>query len=174
MAPETETVSEVWECTTGGTVWVQLKDTRNIGAWRPQKVGGKANRKLRITVEEREFNQDMIPYDDAEILDPFKNGLLVRTHPKPADKPDAGTSDADLISILTQRSDEKFEAQITGIQGEIILRRLLALAETHSSYTRHQFLDAVVRERYQVGKTQAAVRDQFQEEDESSFKGLEV
>ncbi len=154
----TENVQETWETTTGGTVYVQVKDPRQPGGWRQTKVGGKSAKKLRITVEEREFNQELIPEDNQE-HDPFLNGLLVRTHPKDAPKGVNELSDADLIEMLQMDSDEVFMEAVKSLASEVVLRRLVALAERHTNLLRLQELQAFVDAKYRVGKTSKVVAE---------------
>jgi hypothetical protein len=50
---------EVWETTTGGTVWVEIPDSR--GDMRQVKVGGRRGAKLRIATEDRVSRQVQPP-----------------------------------------------------------------------------------------------------------------
>lgn len=158
---------EVWASATGGSVWIQTKDPTHPNTYRPTKIGGKTNRKLQITVAERHFNQELIPVDQQE-LDPFTNGLLVRTSPSPS-----GTSDSELVLILRVEADADFEAEVKKIDKEVVLRRLIDLAERHTTFQRHQYLTELVRDRYHIGKTQRSVKEMY-EEDPEAFGGIEL
>ena len=159
--------TEVWASATGGAVWVQTKDPTHPNTYRPTKIGGKTNRKVQLTISERRFNQELIPVDQQE-LDPFTNGLLVRTSPSPS-----GTSDSDLVKILRVEDDADFENGVKAIDKEVVLRRMIDLAESHTTYQRHQFITELVRDRYHVGKTQRSVKEMY-EEDPASFGGIEL
>lgn len=161
---EDTNAQETWESTTGGTVWVHLKDARAIGGWRLQKVGGKGTKRLKITVEEREYNQELIPYENEQ-HDPFRNGLLVRIHPKEVERGQYELDNEQLIQMLAISSEPVFEEQIKSIDSEIIMRRLLTLAETHATLARYQMVQGLVDDRYRVGKTSRVVREMYADDE---------
>src|SRR4051812_13296503 len=68
---------EIWEITTGGTVWVWTKDVRNPGHMQKTRVGGRAggSRRLRISRDERRYNEEQI-IDEMGEHNPFRNGSL--------------------------------------------------------------------------------------------------
>ena len=84
MAPATKKAQEIWESTTEGTTWVNVRDPRNPDGWTRKKVGGKGTKRITLTVEEREFNQELVPFEKQE-FDPFSNGMLIRISPKTAE-----------------------------------------------------------------------------------------
>ena len=149
---------ETWESTTGGAVWVQVKDPRTPGGWRQQKVGGRGSKRLNISVEEREFNQELIPFENAQ-HDPFRNGLLIRTHPKQAERGENELSDEELIGILQMDADALFDEAVASVTSEVNLRRLLKLAEKHTNMMRLQALQSLVDDKYRVGKTSRVVKE---------------
>jgi hypothetical protein len=151
--------SEVWETTTEGTIWVQVKDTRNPGAWTQRRVGGKGSKRLTITTDEREFNQETLPYENQH-LDPFTNGLLVRVSPKTAVPTRYELTDDDLLEKLADRRDDLFLTYLAQIDSEVIMRRLLALAREHSTMARHEVIKEIIEGRYAVGKTSQVVAEE--------------
>lgn len=164
MAEDDKNLQETWESTTGGTVWVHLKDARAIGGWRVQKVGGKGTKRLKITVEEREFNQELIPFENAH-HDPFTNGLLIRIHPKVVERGEYEYTNEQLIEMLAIDSEAVFEEQVKAIDSEVIVRRLLSLAEKHAPLVRYQAVQQLVDDRYRVGKTSRVVREMYADDD---------
>jgi hypothetical protein len=171
MTTMTETDYEIWESTTGGTTWVQVKDPRVPGGWRQQKVGGKGTQRLQITPEERAFNQELVPYENAH-HDPFKNGLLVRTHPKQAERGEFELADEQLVEMLAINSDEVFEEQLKTITSEVIVRRLLELSSKHATMARHGAIQDVVDDRYRIGKMSKVVKELY--EDDAKYADADV
>jgi hypothetical protein len=162
---------ETWEATTDGTTWVQVKDPRVAGGWRGQKVGGKSRKKLNISVEEREFNQELIPEENAH-HDPFQNGLLVRIHPKAVE--DRGVNELDdeqLKEILAVDDDDLFEATVEAIDSEVIVRRLAELGKKGTTYARLQVILDIIEKRYSVGKTSRVVQEAM--EDDAKYIGAD-
>lgn len=149
---------EIWESVTGGTVWVHVKDPRNPGGWKEAKVGGKGSQRLTITVDEREFNQDLIPFENEQ-FDPFKNGLLIRISPKDAERGENEKTDEELIEILRLPDDDKYQTTVHSIESEVVLRRMLELAEKNASMMRHEVIRNVVDDRYSVGKMSRVVKE---------------
>lgn len=163
MEAATASPQETWESTTGGVVWVQVKDPRHQGGWRTQKVGGKGTKRLSISVEEREFNQELIPYEN-EHLDPFRNGILVRTHPKGGERGQFELTDAELIEMLQIGDDALFQEAYRSIGSEVVLRRLLKLAEKHTNMLRLQDIQGYVDDRYRSGKTSQVVKEMLEDD----------
>lgn len=165
MSEENANAQEIWESTTGGTTWVHVKDARVPGGWRQQKVGGKGTRRLTLTVEEREFNQDLIPFENAK-HDPFTNGLLVRISPKVVEeRGEYELNDDQLVEILQLGDDETFLSTVREIDSEILMRRLLALSETHSTMTRFREIQQIVDSRYRGGKTSRVVKEIYEDDE---------
>lgn len=151
---------EIWETTTGGTTYVNVKDPRNPDGWTRRRVGGKGSKRITLTVEEREFNQELIQYEN-EHLDPFTNGLLVRISPKDVERGDNEKTDDQLIELLALSDDDAFQAVLESIKSEVVIRRLLELSKKHGSMLRHESIQYVVDDRYHIGKTSQVVREQM-------------
>lgn len=152
---------EVWESATESTVYVSVRDPRTPGAFRSQRVYGKGsgNSKLRIHRSERELIQDNIPERNKH-LDPFTNGTLVCIDGRPHEpKGPYELTDDDLVGLLQITDDAVFDEVVEHLEAEVPLRRLLALAETHATYTRHERLRALIAHRYRVGGTQRTVQE---------------
>lgn len=142
-------VEEVWESTTGGWVHVWTKDPSNDRNWICKKrAGGPGNPKVKITVEEREYNQSRVAWGN-EHLDPFTNGMLRRVGDVPKEERlGFEHSDEDLTKMLTVKNDEAFSKLIRGIESEIVLRRMVPLAQKFATNARYEELKELVKERY--------------------------
>lgn len=145
---------EIWECTTGGTVYVNVKDPRHADAWTQKKVGGKGTKRITLTVEEREFNQELVPYEKKQ-FDPFLNGKLVRISPKD----DRELTDDALVERLKGLNDEAFDEWLNAIDSEIVVRRLHTLAREHSTVARYETIGDLIAQRYSIGKTSRVVAE---------------
>lgn len=154
---------EIWESTTGGVTWVHVKDPRNPEGWVQKKVGGKGTQRVTLSVEEREFNQELIAYE-SQHLDPFTNGLLVRIQPKDVERGDSELTDADLIALLGLDNDDLFASELDGIRSEVVVRRLLELSKKHASMMRHEVIQNLVDDRYKIGKTQKVVKEMINDD----------
>jgi hypothetical protein len=157
---------EIWEATTPGTTYVNVRDPRNPEGWTRKKVGGRGSKRITVTVEEREFNQDLVQYENQH-LDPFTNGRLIRISPKEVERGANERTDDELIAMLRIEDDDRFEAELRGIKSEIIVRRLMDLARKHTSVLRFEAVQTVVDERYHIGKTSQVVREA--ESDDSRY-----
>jgi hypothetical protein len=166
--PMTEDLSqmETWEATTDGAVYVQVKDPRERTGWRQAKVTGRGRKKIQLSVEERLFNQDLVPDEKRSQHDPFSNGLLVRTSPASTEAPLDGAhyTDEQLVELLGLDSDEVFLASVEAIQSEVVVRRLLKLAETKATMVRYQALQELVDTRYHIGKTSRVVAEIYNDD----------
>lgn len=162
---------EIWESTTGGTTFINIKDPRNPRAWITKKVGGKGTQRITVTVEERMFNQDLVSYENTA-QDPFTNGLLVRVSPKDVSKGSNEVSDDYLIEQLRDRSDEAFTTYLKSIDSEVVIRRLQALAERHAAMYRFHEIQAEVDARYPVGKTSRVVSEMLN--DDARYAGADL
>lgn len=156
---------EIWESTTDSAVWLWLLDPiAGRGAWKHQQVGGQnGNRRIQMTVRERRYNQDRIDSRNAQ-FDPFLNGLLICRQGK-TQSPRAYT-DAQLIELLNISSDqdEAFETVARGLlQYEVVVRRLLGLAERNAPSYRRDLLEGLIDETYRVGWTQRSQRTDLPE-----------
>jgi hypothetical protein len=162
---------EIWESTTGGTTFVNVKDPRNPRAWITKKVGGKGTQRITVTVEERLFNQELVTYENGD-HDPFLNGLLVRISPKDAEKGENEVTDDYLIEQLRDRSDEAFTTYLKSLRSEIVLRRLQSLAERHAPMYRFNEIQTEVDARYPIGKTSRVVSEMMH--DDARYAGADL
>lgn len=165
------TSQETWESTTGGTFWVQVKDPRQPGAWTTRKVGGKGSQRITITVEEREYNQEIVAYENKHLC-PFSNGLLVRIQPKSVERGQYELNDEELVALLTTGQDEEFEALIANTKSEVILRRMLFLSERNATMFRFNVLKDTVDKRYAIGKTSKVVEEIYA--DDAKYAGVDL
>lgn len=153
---------EIWESTIAGTLFIQVHDPRRKGEWRPARVSGKGtgNSRLKLTRDEREFNQEMIPERNAG-LDPFTNGALVCISGRPADEAKSRyeLTDTDLLDLLAITDDTVFTEALEGTESELVIRRLLDLAEKHSTVARYSQVRDLVEDRYKCGGTQRTVQE---------------
>jgi len=162
---------EIWEATTAGTTYVNVRDPRNPEGWTRKKVGGKGSKRITVTVEEREFNQELVQYENQH-LDPFTNGRLIRISPKEVARGENEKSDEQLIALLRVGDDARFEAELRSIQSEVVIRRLMDLARKHTSVLRFEAVQTVVDERYHIGKTSQVVRES--EGDDARYAGADI
>jgi hypothetical protein len=164
---ETETLDpnsqETWESTTGAQVWVNVKDPRARDSWMQKSVGGKGSQRITITVGEREFNEEMVAYENLHLC-PFRNGLLIRILPKGVERSRFELKDEELLLVLQGGEDEQFEEDIEKITSEVILRRLLFLAERNATKWRFEALERVTLTKFPVGKSSQVYREMEAEE----------
>lgn len=137
---------EIWETTTEGRVWVTTSDARNKE--KPVSVGGQVGQRLRISVDDREINQDAI-MNAAD--DPFVNGLLKRIDQDQNDdertKTDQALSSEDLAKLFA-KSGNAFQSAVRKLN-ELNVRRLREMAEgLDASGSQVRFLDEHVAEHY--------------------------
>ena len=162
--------TEIWECTTGATVWVWINDVRQ-GGYMKQRVGGRAggSKRLRITTDERRYNEELV-IDEMADHNPFRNGLLMLISSAKVDDIDisAHLTDQDLHDMLEFRDPELFEAAVAEMQHELVIRRLKALAETEGTVAQNDFLNDLLRVRYPIGGTQSVVQEMLNEEAKSA------
>lgn len=163
---------EIWETTTGGTVYVHVKDPRNPNGWVQKKVGGRGTKRITVTVEEREFNTELVTYENAA-HDAFRNGLLRRISPKdPEDKGANEISDDELIEYLKLDDDNLFTEYYQSLESEVVLRRLLVLGERNASMYRYNELKSYVDAKYALGKTQRVVQEMY--DDDARYSGADL
>lgn len=163
--------TEVWEAVTEGTTWLHKKNPQVAGTWRQHKVGGRGSKRITITVEERLHNQDLIQYEN-EHLDPFTNGTLVRISPTDGARGVSEVTDAQLLEMFEISNDDVFLAEVDEITSEVVLRRLLTLAEKHATMVRYSMVRDVVEARYKRSKTQTSVADLYTED--GRFRGHDL
>ena len=160
---ETSNSQEIWEATTESTHWVHVKDPREPGGWKKKKVGGRGTKKITLTVEEREFNQEIVDEEFRE-HDPFANGMLVRIHPKGVERGESELTDEELTVLLQVEDDDTFEAELKKFRSEPLLRRLLALAEKTTTMWRYRSIEEYVKGKYAIGKTSKVVREIYEDD----------
>lgn len=164
--------TEVWEATTDGTTWLHKKNPQIAGTWRQHKVGGRGSKRITLTVEERLHNQELMPYEN-DYLDPFTNGTLIRVSPaEGGERSVSEVSNAQLLELFEISNDDVFASEVGEIGSEVVLRRLLALAEKHASMVRYNMVRDVVEDRYKRNKTQTSVADLYTED--GKFRGHEL
>lgn len=160
---------EVWESVTDGTVWVYVKDPRDPQGYRKARVGGSiggGSRTLRISTDDRRFNQERV-VEEMRSHDPFVNGMLrfVSSGPQIDDiDPRYHLADEDLIAMLEVRDQDIFKEAVEEIGSEVVIRRLRAIAERQGTGGQLEIVDNVIDERYRVGHTQKVVREMMDEE----------
>lgn len=147
--------AEIWEAVTASAAWVQVRDRMN-GGWKQVRVGGEGGpRRLQLSVEERRWNQDLVPEENIG-LDPFANGQLLCV--QGGAKTGNHLSDDELTAVLRDGDDATFQSTVEGMESEIVLRRLQVLAERKATMARYEFVREIVDTRYRVGGTQRAVQ----------------
>lgn len=151
----TEREMEIWEITIPGSVFVSVRDPRVPGGWKQTSVSGTGNKKLTLSKDEREFNEEQIP-DENIHLNPFRNGALVCRQGELAEAKQY--TDAELADLL-DLNDAAFEEAFKALPTEVLHRRLLAIAEKRATVTQFTLLKDFVDEKYRVGGTQRTVRE---------------
>lgn len=154
-------VLETWEITTDGTIWVWKMDVRE-NKYVETRVGGRqgGSRRLHISSDDRRFNQEQV-VEEMKEHDVFKNGALVLVSADKADDIDTTyhlTAD-DLRRLLEVKDQEIFEAEVSDIKSELILRRLKEVAEKDATVAQLEFITDVIESRYKVGGTQRTVQE---------------
>lgn len=153
---------ETWEAQTNSTIFLYKKDRRS-GDWKSERVGGPNGKaRIRLTVEEREYNQEMIPEENAH-LDPFKSGRLVRV-----DAVSEGIATREDLVALLSSNEEDFPLVVEDIEDELTMRRLLEVAATDGRMWQVELLRDEIDDRYSVAKSQRAVLEMMQAPDGSS------
>lgn len=170
MVEQPQVITEIWEATTAGTVWVWVNDKRQ-GGYMKQRVGGAAggSKRLRLSVDERRYNEELI-MDESQEHNPFKNGLLMLIGEQQVEDIDrsAHLTDVDLNDLIELRDPDLFRSTVEEIPHELVLRRLAALAESRGTAEQNEFLSELLRERYPIGGTQTTVQEIMDEEERSS------
>lgn len=141
---------ETWEATTGGTTYISVQDPRNPKAWVRKKVSGRANKRITLTVSERLFNEQQVAYDNEKQC-PFRNGLLRRIHPKGDGRFEI--TDEEIVALLQGGTDEEYQLLIEKTESEVVLRRMVLIAERSATLYRYNALRDLVEQRYPNGKT---------------------
>lgn len=151
----TEREMEIWEITIPGTVFVSVRDPRLPGGWKQTSVSGKGNKKLTISKDEREFNEEQLPEGNIH-LNPFRNGILLCRQGELAEAKQY--TDEELTAFL-ELDEADFKDAFEALPTEVLHRRLLAIAEKKATVQQHALLKDFVDEKYRVGGTQRTVRE---------------
>lgn len=152
---------ETWKVNIPGKVGVLVFDPA-LKNYRQQRVSGtKGSPIVRLTVEDRQYNQAMIR--DSK-LDPFTNGMLVRLEADGdvADESSEHTDDH-LSQLLAKRKKETFIDAVSELD-ELHARKLRELAEVDGKNWQIEALDEHL-EQYRPGGTQTIMQDEFADED---------
>lgn len=150
---KTESSTEIWQAATPARTWVWVRN-QLTGGWKQVRVGGKGSRRLSLTSDERRYNQDLVPEENIQ-LDPFSNGQLVCVL---GDEAGTGVTDEDLTAILLLEDEAAFQQAANALESEVMVRRLLSLAEKTSTIARFTFIRDLIDMRYRVGGTQSTVQ----------------
>jgi hypothetical protein len=151
---------EIWESVTDAKVYVNVKDPMKPGGWTKKKISRVTGpKRLQISVEERRYNQDLVP-DERVSNDPFSNGMLVCVQGK--EKPANAMTDEELLDILNLDDDDLFKETIEGIESEVVVRRLYGLSETKATHARYLIIQEIVDTRYRVGGSQRVVEEMIE------------
>lgn len=149
---------ETWEIQVPGkvTVW---KRNRRTGEYDRARVSGEGPKLLHITKDDRLYNQELIPEENAH-LDPFTNGSLARREGKKL----VGITAETLRELLEVSDPDLFREAIDDHVGnELTVRRLHDLAHSEGTVAQVEVLRDVIDEHYRVGGTQRTVAEMMQE-----------
>jgi hypothetical protein len=162
--PETsadDKVIETWESAVAGTVTVWVYDRRE-DRYVKQSVGGRsASKLLHITRDDRKYNQELIPAENAK-HDPFTNGALRFTNAATRDESldlRYHYTTEELSQFFEMREMANFTEAITAIDSELILRRLGDLSEQIGTLAQVEALKDLIRAKYPIGGTQRTVQE---------------
>lgn len=161
VAPKDSDVQETWEVVVPGGIRV-WKLSRRTGEYETVRVHGtKGPKLLRITKDERLYNQELIP-EESKQHDPFENGSMVRVEGQER----IGVTDEDLQTYLEIGDVDVFIEALEDIADkELIMRRLYRLAETEGTMAQVEAIRDVLDERYRVGGTQPTVQEMMEDGD---------
>lgn len=157
MAEEKLAEMETWEIQVPGSTWVWIYDRRSQGYDQKRVSGRRGPKRVTLTREEREYNEELA-HEDSQHLNPFRNGTLARV--VDGEKVDAVTDD-DLRVYLSLDGEAAFKEAVEEIDLELTIRRLLNLAAVEGRMFQVEILRDVVDERYRVGGTQPTVEEMY-------------
>lgn len=164
QAKPADQVIETWEILIAGTIYVWIYDKRD-DRYRSQKVSGTSgSSRLHLTRDDRKYNQEILPVENRH-LDVFTNGALRLVESSERDEHldiRYHYTDADLAEMFEVRDPELFLQAVSEIDSELILRRLVAMAEDKATVAQNTALKELVAERYPIGGTQATVREMIE------------
>jgi hypothetical protein len=152
-------VIERWEITVPGQVAVWTYDKRNDQYVRTTVGGKRGSKTLRISRDDRKYNEENIPDENAK-LNPFRNGALrLLTDPDAELDTRNHYADAELAQLLEERDVDAFQVVLDGIDSELIMRRLVSLAEATGTVAQLDAVRSAVKARWPIGGTQKTIRD---------------
>ena len=172
--PDTEVI-ETWEIVSEGTVWVWTRDVRRPGYMQKTRVGGKAggSRRLRITRDERRYNEEQI-IEEMREWNPFRNGALKMIASRGEIPDDVDTTyhldNGDLLALFDLKDEELFRAEIEAVRSELVLRRLYMIAEKAATVAQLAVVKETIEGRFGVGGTQQSIREQ----DTAGYRGISL
>jgi hypothetical protein len=163
-ATEDDKTIETWETSIAGTVFVWVYDRRE-DRYQQQSVGGSTgSRRIHLTRDDRKYNQELVPSENQG-LDPFTNGTLrligAATRDEMLDTRYHFTDD-ELGEMFEVRDVDLFLEACRDITSELILRRLLAMADVRGTVAQAEGLKDLVKDRYPIGGTQKTIRDMIE------------
>lgn len=157
-------IVETWETSSPGTTWVWVYDRRE-DKYVEQRVGGReGSGRIHLSRDDRKYNQERVPIENR-MLDPFTNGALRLVEASERDEAldiRYHYSDADLMDMFEVRDENLFADLILEIESELIIRRLLAMAEKAGTQAQTKTLRDTCDERWPIGGTQKTVREMIE------------
>lgn len=161
----TDKIIETWETSAPGTTWVWTYDRRE-DKYVEQRVGGReGSGRIHLSRDDRKYNQERIPTENR-MLDPFTNGALRLIESSDRDETldiRYHYSEADLSEMFEVRDEKLFADMVSEIESELIIRRLLAMAEKSGTQAQTTILKESCDARWPIGGTQATVRAMIEE-----------
>lgn len=140
---------EIWEAQTVSNIMVWKQD-RRTDSWTQERVGGpNGPKRIQLTTDEREYNQELVPEENAT-FDPFGNGMLLCVQGPLAEehaKTKYQKTDAQLIEMLALDLDALAES-LEGFESESFLRRLLDVAFKNATAEKHEYIKNLVDSKF--------------------------
>lgn len=154
MSDDKSTV-ETWEIQTPGAVWIYVWESR-LKQHVQKQLSAKGTKRVNLTVEEREYNEALIP-DENAALNPFTNGTLAKL--VEGEPEDGSLTDEALVKILNLKS--RYKAKVDAFaQDELTLQRLKALAEGgNGTIEQVAYIKDLIEKNFPVGGSQKAYRE---------------
>jgi hypothetical protein len=163
---------ETWEIVTPGTVYVHTWSAQKK-TYVPTRVGGRGGtRRLQITTEDREYNEDLIIEENVH-RNPFRNGTLRRVDAgAPKSERKEWTND-DFREMLGIREPELFREALAEVENdELLVRRLKVLADKEGTVPQLEQIRDIIERRYKVGGTQKTVAEMMAAGERLAGSGL--
>ncbi len=154
-------IIETWEATTESTTWVSVWDRREE-RYKNQRVGGRSgSRRLHISRDDRKFNQEQLPLENKP-LDPFTNGTLRLVETATRDETletRYHKTDEELGEYFDLRDPVVFAEAISSIESQLVLHRILAMAEVQGTVSQLEATRDLIRKRWPIGGSQRTYRE---------------